>query len=104
MSLDLQSRFLQNYTKFKLYECLFSWISDKVVKGLKGWSKEFLTAVKAGLIRTIPSGPRKGKPFAMLFVPQNGSITQQVKDFYYSNVQTEAVVPLDYPTKDIVNQ
>ena len=96
-------KILQNYTKFKLYENLFAWINDKVIKGLKGWSREFLTAVKAGLIRTIPSGPRKGKPFAMLFVPQNGSITKQVKDFYYSNV-TEAVVPLDYPTKDIVNQ
>ena len=91
-------RKLYNYKQFNLNEKnVFSWIKDNVINSLTGWAKDFLKAIKLGLIRKIPSGPRKGSPYAMLFVPENGSIVQQLRD-YMSNkaAANEAAVPMQH--------
>ncbi len=89
---------LYNYTQFNVNEKnkFFSWINDNILNKLSGWSKEFFIWLKKGQIRTIESGSKKGKPLAMLFVPENGSIVEQLRNFS-SMPHNEAVVPLTHP-------
>lgn len=74
---------IYNYSEFNLNErnVFLSWIKDSVIQKLTGWYRDFYTWLKKGLIRTIDSGPRKGKPYAMLFLPENGSIVEQLRNY-----------------------
>jgi hypothetical protein len=86
-------------------EGLFSWFKKNVMDRLTGWTKSFYQALENGLIKTIPSGPKKGKPVAMLFVPENGPIDKQIAEFYGTKANEsqeieEAVVPLEYTEED----
>jgi MoxR-like ATPase len=86
-------------------EGLFSWFKKNVMDRLTGWTKSFYQALENGLIKTIPSGPKKGKPVAMLFVPENGPIDKQIAEFYGTKANEsqeieEAVAPLEYTEED----
>lgn len=70
------------------------------LKRLGGWASSFYRAIKDGMIPTIPEGPKKGMPAAMLFVPENGSILQQMKDYEQGNTMEEAKIPLEYTGED----
>ena len=95
------------FNESRLDEGLFSWIKANIVDKLKGWTGQFFRDLKDGKIRTIPNGPKKGKPIAMLFTPENGSIVDQIKSYYGSahhsspkvneKILTEQVVGLEYP-------
>ena len=97
-------RKIYNYTQFNVSErnVFLSWIKDNVIDKLSGWCKEFLSSLKQGKIRTIESGPKKGRPIAMLFTPENGSIVEQLRNYmsmrYTESLETnEAVIPLQHP-------
>lgn len=78
------------------------------------WASSFMNFVKNGLVRLIPSGPKKGKPVYMFFSGDDGSIEDQVNQFYagtpyamMNNINdpqsmSEAKVPLEYPIPDDV--
>jgi len=68
-------------------------------KKATGWAASFYKAIKDGLIPMITSGPNVGKPAAMLFLPENGPIDQQVKSFYAKKTN-EARIPLEYTGED----
>jgi hypothetical protein len=87
---------------------------QKIGSKISQWASSFMNAVKRGLVRLIPSGPKKGLPAFMYFSGEDGSIAEQVDNFYrgskfYSmnnlndpSTVTEAVVPLEYPVSDDV--
>jgi hypothetical protein len=95
-------RKIYNYSQFNVNErnVFLSWINDNVIKKLSGWGKEFYTWLQKGLIRTIPSGPNKGRPYAMLFLPENGPIVEQLKNYmsmrHSESLVAEATVPLEH--------
>jgi hypothetical protein len=80
-------------------EGIFSKIGDWIKK-IGGWAGSFLQAIKDGLVKTYPDGPKKGLPVAMLFHPDNGSITKQMEDFQKGNLTLEAKIPLEYTGED----
>ena len=84
----------------ELNEGFFSNISN-LIKKVGGWAGEFIKAIGQGLIRPIPSGPMKGMPVAMLFLPENGSIYQQMLKYRQGiNPLLEAKIPLEYTGED----
>jgi len=89
-----------------LNEGFIPWLKKNVIDQLSGWTKSFYQALANGLIKTIPSGPKKGKPVAMLFIPENGPIDKQMEEFYGKKVFNEsqeieeAVIPQEYPEED----
>src|ERR1700761_9563549 len=95
-------RKIYNYTQFNVNErnVFLSWIKDKIIDKLTGWCKDFFINLKKGKIRTIESGPKKGRPIAMLFVPENGPIVEQLRNYmsmrhsYESMDTNEAIQPL----------
>ena len=78
----------------------------KAMKKVKDWATSFVKNIQDGLIRIIPSGPKAGKPVAVLFDGAKGSIADQLASFYegtpYAEVVEEAKVPLEYPRADDV--
>ena len=83
---------------YSVNEGIFDFISSLIGK-VKGWASTFYQNIKDGLISKITEGPNKGKPAAMLFLPENGSILSQVNSFY--GVKTnEAKIPLEYTGED----
>ena len=50
--------------------------------GLAKWAKNLVDAIKNGLVKLIPSGPKKGLPVAAYFDPSAGSIVNQIDNFY----------------------
>lgn len=95
---------------YNLEEGILSNIGGKISQ----WAKQLMTAVKSGIIRMIPSGPKKGLPAYMLFTSDEGSISDQVEKFYKStpyygmnnindpSLTNEAVVPLEWERSDDV--
>jgi len=73
-----------------LNESLISDFYSKI-SDIKGWAGNFIERLKRGLVKTIPSGPNKGKPIAMLFVPQNGSITSQFLSYNNMSISNENI-------------
>jgi hypothetical protein len=73
---------------------LLPWLKTKA-QGLKGWAGKFFAGLKDGAVKIIKGGPNKGKPAAMLFMPENGSIVSQVKAVYGGRV-SESTVPLEW--------
>ena len=81
-------------------EGFFSSLSA-LIKRVGGWAGSFLKAIAQGAIKPIPSGPMKGLPVAMLFLPENGSIYQQMLKFNQgTNPLSEAKIPLEYTGED----
>lgn len=78
------------------------WLKGKLGK-LKGWTGEFFRALAEGRVKTITKGPNRGKPAAMLFLQENGSIAEQCRRVYGGASANEAVVPLEWsgPDQDI---
>jgi len=84
----------------ELNEGFFSSIAS-LIKKVGGWAGSFLKAIAEGMIKPIPSGPMKGMPVAMLFLPENGSIYQQMLKFHKGiNPLSEAKIPLEYTGED----
>jgi MoxR-like ATPase len=80
-----------------------------LIKRVGGWAGEFIKAIGQGLIKPIPSGPMKGMPVAMLFLPENGPVYQQMMKYQQgvnplkesvSYELEEAIVPLEYTGAD----
>ena len=84
---------------------------------LAGWAKDLVDGIKSGLVKLIPSGPKKGVPVAGYFDPADGDIVNQINSFYsgtefakqntmsmyesdsYEDLE-EARVPLEYTEED----
>jgi hypothetical protein len=87
---------------------------EKIGATISKWASSIKNAIKKGIARLIPSGPKKGLPVYMLFSGDDGSISSQVEKFYagseYGKMNnlndpstvTEAKVPLSYPIEDDV--
>ena len=83
---------------------------QRVGTKLSKWAKSFKDSLKSGMVKLVPSGMKKGKPMAAFFDPANGSIEQQLLDFFQGTpygeatvAQTnEAQVPLIYPQQQDV--
>jgi len=100
---------IANFQEF-VNENLLKRIGSKI----SGWASSFMNFLKSGLIRLIPSGPKKGKPVYMFFSGDDGSIEDQVNQFYSGTqyammnnlndpqTMTEAKVPFEYPIADDV--
>ncbi len=85
---------------------------QKIGSKISQWASSFMNAVKRGLVRLIPSGPKKGLPVFMYFSGDDGSIQDQVEAFYsgtpFSKMNnlndpstiTEAAVPMEFPIAD----
>lgn len=92
----------------------------KVGKGISDTFTRFVNFIKDGVIKMIPSGPKKGTPSANYFSTEEGSIVDQInslysgtefskmnpvpglnesEDFYYDDVD-EARIPLEYTGED----
>lgn len=73
---------------------------------ISGWMQSLKTAIKNGLVKLIPSGNKAGKPMAVAFDPDKGSIEQQLLDFFagtpYAEMANEARVPLTFPVSEDV--
>jgi MoxR-like ATPase len=79
-----------------------------------GWIARMAKAIKDGIIKMIPSGPKKGTPVATYLSQENGSILSQVNNLYRgtefakmnpineSSIASidEAQVPLEYTGAD----
>lgn len=79
---------------------------EKMGAKVSGWLQSIKDAVKGGLVKLIPSGDKAGKPMAMAFDPENGSIEDQLMNFFsgtpYAEMANEAQVPLNYPKSEDV--
>ena len=79
---------------------------ERIGSKISGWMQSLKTAIKDGLVRLIPSGAKAGKPMAVAFDPDKGSIEQQLLDFFagtpYAEMANEAQVPLTYPKSEDV--
>ena len=65
------------------------------------WASGLLQAIKDGLVPKITEGPKKGLPAVMLFLPENGSIVQQMKKFEEGIMPfNEAKINLEYTGED----
>lgn len=79
-----------------------------------GWIARIAKGVKDGIIKMIPSGPKKGTPSVTYFDPANGDIVSQIDDLYkgteFAKMNPikeslivdidEAQVPLEYTGED----
>jgi hypothetical protein len=79
-----------------------------------GWITRMANAIKDGIIKMVPSGPKKGTPVATYLSQENGSILSQVNDLYrgteFAKMNPvnessivdidEAQVPLEYTGAD----
>ena len=89
---------------------------SKMAKTISAGASRFAKFIKDGIIKMIPSGPKKGTPSAIYFSEENGSILDQVNSLYagtefarmnpvnesenfYSDLE-EARVPLEYTGED----
>jgi len=61
------------------------------MKKVKDWATSFVKNIQDGLIRIIPSGPKAGKPVAVLFDGAKGSIADQLASFYEGTPYAEVV-------------
>jgi MoxR-like ATPase len=95
----------------------FSNFLSKLGKSVSSGVSRFVKFIKEGIIKMIPSGPKKGTPAANYFSEENGSILDQVNALYagtefakmnpvgvnesvsYDDVD-EARVPLEYTGED----
>jgi len=85
--------------------------------GLSKWAKSLVDAIKDGLVKLIPSGPKKGVPIVGYFDPSAGNIVNQINQFYsgtefakenpISMYESETVldleearIPLEYTEED----
>jgi hypothetical protein len=87
---------------YQINEGIISTITS-FLKRATGWVASIYKAIKDGNVPQKSSGPDAGKPAIMIFDPQNGSIVDQMKDFYVSYNQTEineAKIPLEYTGED----
>jgi hypothetical protein len=79
---------------------------ERIGSKISGWMQSLKTAIKNGLVRLIPSGSKAGKPMAVAFDPDKGSIERQLLDFFagtpYAEMANEAQVPLTYPRSEDV--
>ena len=78
---------------------MLPWLKQKLAgNALKGWAGRFFRNLADGKINLIKNGPNKGKPAAMLFIPENGSIEDQLMGVYGKGgvLVSEAKVPLEY--------
>lgn len=65
---------------------------QRVGAKLSKWAKSFKDSLKSGMVKLVPSGMKKGKPMAAFFDPANGSIEQQLLDFFQGTPYGEATV------------
>lgn len=56
-------------------------LSDIMTK-IKDWSRRLKEALKQGLMKIIPSGPKKGTPIINYYSPSNGDIVDQIRKTY----------------------
>ena len=56
-------------------------LSDIMTK-IKDWSLRLKEALKQGLMKIIPSGPKKGTPVINYYSPSNGDIVSQIRQTY----------------------
>jgi hypothetical protein len=87
---------------YQVNESIMSMISS-FFKKATGWAASIYQAIKDGNVPKKTSGPDAGKPAIMIFSPENGSVVQQMKDFYVAYNQTEineAKIPLEYTGED----
>jgi len=87
---------------YQVNEGIMSMVSS-FFKRATGWVASIYQAIKDGLVPKITSGPDQGKPAAMIFLPENGDIVEQMKKFYVSSNSTtinEAKIPLEYTGED----
>jgi hypothetical protein len=104
-SRKMENKRILNFKDFVNESLVNEGISDIVssfLRKAKGWASSFYQAIKDGLVPKITKGPNAGKPAAMLFLPENGSITSQVKAFYAqpATQTNEAKIPLEYTGED----
>lgn len=84
---------------------------EKIGSKVSSWMQSLKTAIKDGLVKLIPSGSKAGKPMAVAFDPDKGSIEAQLLDFFegtpYAEMAmdaNEAQVPLNYPkSQDVLD-
>lgn len=100
----------------KVNEGKISDLMSKIGSSIKDNYQRFKTFIKEGIIKLIPSGPKKGTPEANYFSQENGSILSQVNNLYkgtefakmnpveslsesvdFSSDVDEARVPLEWP-------
>ena len=108
----VQNRTITNESKFGDFV-------SKVGSAISSGVARFAKFIKDGVIKIIPSGPKKGKPAAYYFAQTSGSILDQVNQFYfgtdfakmnpapgmnesdeYYDGVDEARVPLEYTGED----
>lgn len=94
---------IYNFNEF-VNEGYFTGLGSKI----SGWIDSIKSALKSGVMKMIPSGPKAGKPMAVAFDPNNGSIESQLLDFFsgteYATQTNEAKVPLEFPrSQDILD-
>lgn len=86
---------------YSINEGLGSWISSffkKAVSTMTGWYKKFFQALDDGEIKIIPSGPKKGTPFAMVYSQSIAPVTEQMKKMFGASYLMESQILEDrYP-------
>jgi hypothetical protein len=87
---------------------------QKIGETISGWYQSIKNAIKSGLMKIIPSGPKKGTPSYMVYTADGGSIFDQINNTYkgteyykMNNILdpstiTEAVIPTTFPQMDDV--
>lgn len=97
----------------KVNEGFISNVKTKLSK-LTGWAKNLYQTIADGIIKLIPSGPKKGVPMIGYFDPKNGNIEDQISKFYsgteFSKLNPKAMlesenldedrIPLEYTGED----
>jgi MoxR-like ATPase len=109
--LDFKNFVLNEYASYN------EGVISTALSKLAGWAKDLVDGIKSGLVKMIPSGPKKGVPVAGYFDPANGDIVNQINSFYsgtefakqntmsmyesesYEDIE-EARVPLEYTEED----
>ncbi len=83
---------------------------QKAKEAVSSWISSLKNAIKGGLVKMIPSGPKAGKPMVMAFDPNNGSVESQLLSYFsdtpYGQTQetNEAQVPLSFPrSQDVLD-
>lgn len=103
----------------KVNEGKLSDTMSKIASSIKDNFQRVKDFIKAGIIKIIPSGPRKGTPTVNYYAQENGSVLSQINNLYkgtefakmnpvkalsesmgYSPEVDEAKVPLEYPNPE----
>ncbi len=71
--LDFKNFVLNEYASYN------EGVISTALSKLAGWAKDLVDGIKSGLVKMIPSGPKKGVPVAGYFDPANGDIVNQIK-------------------------